>query len=128
MSRTLTVTCQEAGVAAKGIGRALDLTLASLREGVVGLGVEAALPEISGWEERLASSGDPDLETVAATLGELRAQLDSPGLDPVSFGSLLMTLGQQVEGVGVKVGDRLARLGALLGSEGDALTDKMTRV
>ena len=133
MSRTLTVTCQEAGVAAKGIGRALDLTLASLREGVVGLGVEAALPEISAWEERLAASGDPGLEAVAATLGELGAQLDSSGLDPVSVGALLMTLGQQVEGVagaeaGAQVGDRLARLGALLGSEGDALTDKMTRV
>ena len=114
---------------AENIGRALDLTLASLREGVVGLGVEAALPEISAWEERLAASGDPGLEAVAATLGELRAQLDSPGLDPVSFGSLLMTLGQQVEGVvGVKVGEKLARLGALLGSEGDSLTDKMTRV
>ena len=111
----------------------MDLTLASLREGVVGLGVEAALPEISAWEERLASSGDPSLETVAATLGELRAQLDSPRLDPVSVGSLLMTLGQQVEGVagaevGAEVGEKLARLGALLGSEGDSLTDKMTRV
>ncbi len=70
---------------------------------------------------------------MATTLGELRAQLDSPGLDPVSVGSLLMTLGQQVEGVagaevGAKVGEKLARLGALLGSEGDSLTDKMTRV
>ncbi len=132
MSRTLTAKCQEAGVA-KDIGGALDLTLASLRKGVVGLGVEAALPEISAWEERLASSGDPSLETVAATLGELRAQLDSPGLDPVSVGSLLMTLGQQVEEVagaevGAGVGEKLARLGALLGSEGDSLTDKMTRV
>jgi hypothetical protein len=36
--------------------------VASLGEGVVGLGVEAALPEISAWQERLAASGDPDLE------------------------------------------------------------------
>jgi hypothetical protein len=67
----------------------LDLTLASLREGVVGLGVEAALPEISAWQGRLAASGDPDLEGA---------------------------------------GGRLSRLGALLGSEGDALTDGTTRV
>ena len=118
---------------AKDIGGALDLTLASLREGVLGLGVEAARPEISAWEEKLAASGDRDLNAVAKTLGELRAQLDPPGFDPVTVGSLLMTLGQQVEGVagaevGAQVGDRLARLGALLGSEGDALTDKMTRV
>ncbi len=118
---------------AEGIGGALELTVASLREGVVGLGVEAALPEISAWEERLAASGDPNLEAVAATLGELRAQLDSPGLDPVSVGSLLMTLGQQVEEVagaevGAGVGEKLARLGTLLGSEGDSLTDELTRV
>ena len=120
-------------MAAENIVGALDLTVASLREGVVGLGVEAALPEISAWEERLAASGDPDLEAVAGTLGELRSQLDSPGLDPVSVGSLLMTLGQQVEGVadaeiGERVAQKLSRLGALLGSEGDSLTDSMTRV
>ncbi len=120
-------------MAAEDIGGALDLTVASLREGVVGLGVKAALPEISAWEERLAASGDPGLKAVAATLGELRAQLDPSGFDPVSVGALLMTLGQQVEGVagaeiGERVGGKLARLGALLGSEGDSLTDKMTRV
>ena len=44
-----------------------------------------------------------------------------------------MTLGQRVEGVagaeiGERVGEKLSRLGAVLGSEGDSLTDKMTRV
>jgi hypothetical protein len=56
-------------MAAKDIGGALDLTVASLKEGVVRLGVGAALPEISAWQERLAASGDPDLEAVAGTLG-----------------------------------------------------------
>ena len=70
---------------------------------------------------------------MAGTLGELRAQLDSSGLDPVSVGALLMSLGEQVEQVagieiGEQVGDKLSRLGALLGSEGDSLTYKMTRV
>jgi hypothetical protein len=120
-------------VAAKDIGGALDLTVASLKEGVLRLGVEAALPEISAWQERLAGSGDPNLEAVAATLGELEAQLAPPGIDPVSVGALLMSLGDQVERVagaeiGAEVGGKLSRLGALLGSEGDALTDKMTRV
>lgn len=120
-------------MAAKDIGGALDLTVASLRGGIVRLGMEAALPEISAWEERLASSGDPDLEAVAGTLGELKAQLDPSGLDPVSIGALLMSLGEQVEGVagaeiGERVGGKLSELGALLGKEGDALTDRMTRV
>jgi hypothetical protein len=44
-----------------------------------------------------------------------------------------MSLGDQVEKVagveiGEQVGDKLSRLGALLGSEGDALTDELTRV
>jgi hypothetical protein len=44
-----------------------------------------------------------------------------------------MSLGDQVERVagaeiGEEVGGRLSRLGALLGLEGDALTDTMTRV
>src|SRR3712207_8107461 len=38
---------------------------ASLKEGVLRLGVEAALPEISAWQEKLAGSGDPNLEAVA---------------------------------------------------------------
>ena len=118
-------------MAAKEIGGALDLTVASLKEGVLRLGVEAAVPEISAWQERLAGSGDPNLETVAATLGELEAQLASPGIDPLSVGALLMSLGDQVRqvaGVGEVVGGKLSRLGALLGSEGDALTETMTRV
>lgn len=129
----MTVTGQEAGVAAKDIGGALDLTVASLKEVVVRLGMEAALPEVSAWEERLAASGDPDLEAVARTLGELKAQLDPSGLDPLSIGALLMSLGEQVKrvagaGIGEQVGGKLAQLGALLGREGDALTDRMTRV
>jgi hypothetical protein len=52
-------------MAAEDIGGTLDLTVASLKEGVVRLGVEAALPEIMAWQERLAASGDPDLEAVA---------------------------------------------------------------
>ena len=93
----------------------------------------AALPEISAWQERLAASGDPGLTAVAETLEELQNQLDPSGFDPVSVGALLMSLGDQVErvagaGVAEHVGDKLSRLGALLGKEGDSLTDRMTRV
>ena len=132
MGRRLAVTGLGDGVAAESIRNALDLTVASLREGVLRLGVKAALPEVSAWKERLAASGDADLEAVAGTLGELEAQLDPSGLDPVSVGALLLSLGEQVREVagaeiGERVGDRLSWLGALLGSEGTALTDKATR-
>jgi hypothetical protein len=120
-------------MAAGNIEGALDHTVASMKEGVLRLGVEAALPEVSAWKERLAASGDPDLGAVAETLGELEAQLDPSGFDPVSVGALLTSLGAQVQSVagaeiGEQVGGKLSRLGALLGSEGEALTDGETRV
>ena len=115
------------------IGDALDLTVVSLREGGVRLGGAAALPEISAWQARLAASGDPGLAAVAETLEELHNQLDPPGFDPVSVGALLMSLGDQVEQVAgaevaERVGGKLSQLGALLGKEGDSLTDNMTKV
>ena len=120
-------------MAENDIGGALDRTLALLRGGAVRLGIAAAVPEISGWEQRLAASGDPGLEAVAKTLSELKTQLDPNGLDPVTIGSLLMSVGEQVEqvadaDVGRQVADRLSRLGKLLGDEGDSLTDSLTKV
>lgn len=115
------------------IGGALEDTLDSLRGGIVRLGIEAALPEISAWEERLAASGDPGLEAVAKTLSELGVQLDPDGFDPVTIGALLMSLGDQVEqvagaGIGESVRDRLSQLGRLLGEEGTSITDRLTKV
>ncbi len=120
-------------MANNGIGGALDGTLDSLRGGIVRLGIEAAVPEISSWEERLAASGDPGLEAVAGTLTELKRQLDPDGFDPVTIGALLMSLGDQVEqvagaGVAEPVRDRLSELGKLLGEEGTSLTDRLTKI
>lgn len=116
-----------------GIGGTLDGTLDSLRGGVLRLGIAAAVPEISAWEERLASSGDAGLQAVADTLSKLRVQLDPDGLDPVTIGAMLMSLGDQVEQVAGdemagQVKDQLSRLGRLLGEEGDSLTDKLTKI
>ena len=111
------------------LGGALDLTAGSLKMGVVRLGIEAALPEISAWEERLAASDDPDLQAVARTLGGLKAQLSPPGFDPVTVGAILMSLGDQVERaagaeVGAPVREKVSRLGEILGREGDEMTSK----
>lgn len=116
-------------MAEKDIGGALDLTVASLKDGAVRLGIGAALPEISAWEERLAAADDPDLNAVARTLGQLKAQLDPPGIDPVTIGALLMSLGDQVERAAgaeaaTPVRDKLSRLGAILGREGAGIADE----
>ena len=115
------------------IGGALDGTLSSLQEGVVRLGIAAAVPEISAWEQRLAASGDAELEAVAGILSELKAQLDPDGFDPATIGATLMSLGDQVEQVaGADVAGqvkwKLSQLGKLLGEEGSSLTDKLTRI
>ena len=50
------------------IGAALDRTTSSLRDGVRQLGIEAALPVIEGWEERLSALDSPELAAVAKNL------------------------------------------------------------
>ena len=123
---------QEDELAQADVGGALDLTVRSLRDGVVRLGIEAALPEISAWQEKLSVVDDEDLNAVARTLGDLKVQLDPSGFDPVTIGALLMSLGDQVERaagaeVGAPIKEKLSLLGGILGREGDAMTDQATR-
>ena len=107
---------------------ALDATVASLQGGVEQLSIEAALPMIQGWEQRLATSGSPELAPIAENLGALRALLSAGDLDQVAVGRLLATLGEQVqrvandEGVQIEVADRLSQLSVLLSSEGESLS------
>ena len=119
-------------MANNGIAGALDGTLGSLRAGIVRLGIAAAVPEISAWQEKLAASGDPGLEAVAETLSKLKTQLDPSGFDPVTIGALLMSLGDQVEQVAGDAAEpvrgKVSQLGKLLGEEGDALTEALIRV
>lgn len=116
-------------VAEDGIGGALERTVEFARGGVQRAGIEVALREISGWEGRLAASGNPELASVADTLAELRGQLDGSAFDPVTVGALMMSLGDQTEQVagseaGASVAGRLSQLGRLLGEQGDKLSSK----
>ena len=63
---------------------ALDATVASLQGGVEQLSIEAALPMIEGWEQRLATSGSPELAPIAENLGALRALLSTDDVDPAA--------------------------------------------
>ena len=133
MVRTLVSSGRESGLAEKEIGGALEATVASLKEGVLRLGVAAALPEISAWQERLSAADDAGLNAVAGTLGELKGQLDPAGFDPVTIGALMMSLGDQVEQVagsevGSQVREKLSQLGALLGREGSEMADRLTKI
>ena len=106
---------------------ALETPVGSLQGGVQRLGIQAALPVIEGWEQKLATSGSPTLMPVAENLGALRTLLSADEVDQGALGRLLTTLGEQVQGVAnadvqIEVADRLSQLSVLLSSEGESLS------
>ena len=111
------------------VGTALDSTIASLQGGVERLGIEAALPIIGDWEERLAASGSPELASVAENLTALRTQLSSGSPDQAATGEIMAELSQQVqrlanENIQIGVADNLSQLSVLLSNEGDSLAGR----
>jgi hypothetical protein len=117
-------------VAENDIGAALDRTARALRDGIRQLGIEAALPVIEGWEERLSSLNSPELAAVAENLATLSRHLSADDFDPNAVGQLLITLGKQVQVVangpaGTQAGmERLTRLSILLARQGESLCDR----
>lgn len=117
-------------VAENDIGAALDRTTRSLRDGIRQLGIEAALPVIEGWEERLSSLDSPELAAVAENLAALRSHLSADDFDPNAVGQLLINLGKQVQVVangpaGTQAGmEKLTRLSILLARQGESLSSR----
>lgn len=116
-------------MAQEDVGGEIDRTTEALRGGVQRLGIAAALPIITGWEERLAVSGVPELAAVAETLRELKGQLQPEGIvDPASVGALLTSLGDQVRTAAdaetaARVSENLSKLSAALGDGGASLSE-----
>ena len=112
------------------IGAALDRTMSSLRDGVRQLGIEAALPVIEGWKERLSALDSPELAAVAKNLTVLRSHVTLDDLDPATVGRLLIALGKQVQVVtsgpaGTQAGmDKLTWLSILLARQGESLSGR----
>lgn len=116
-------------VESNNVGTALDSTIASLQGGVERLGIEAALPIIGDWEERLAASGSPELASVAENLTALRTQLSSGSPDQAATGEIMAELSEQVqrlanEDIQIEVADKLSQLSVLLSNEGDSLAGR----
>ncbi len=104
-----------------------DSTISALESGVTRLAIGRALAEIETWERKLEATGDPELESIAGNLGALRALLSADDIDVAAAGPLLMTLGEQVQGVasggvGAQVAGKLQRLSELLMGEGRSLS------
>jgi hypothetical protein len=117
-------------MAENDIGTALDRSTRSLREGIRHLGIEAALPVIEGWEERLSVLDSPELAAVAENLATLRRHLSADDSAPDAVGRLLITLGKQVQVVangpaGTQAGiEKLTRLSILLARQGESLVGR----
>jgi hypothetical protein len=117
-------------VAENDISAALDRTTRSLRDGIRQLGIEAALPVIESWEERLSALDSPELAAVAENLAALRSYLSADDFDPNAVGQLLITLGKQVQVVangpaGTQAGmEKLTRLSIRLAREGESLSGR----
>jgi hypothetical protein len=94
------------------------------------LEIEAALPMIEDWEEKLATLENPELSTVAENLAALRNALLANDPDPATIGQLLWTLGKQAQMVangpaGTQAGmERLSHLSVLLAREGESLANR----
>jgi len=114
---------------ANGMDAELDRVVSFLRGGVRRPDLEQPLRVIETWEQRLAASGSPGLVAVSENLAELRTILLAGDFDPAAVGSLLTTLGGQVEAVaksdvGAPVADELSHLSVLLEEQGGALANE----
>jgi hypothetical protein len=108
----------------------LDATISALRGGVANLAMERALAEIEDWQLRLEESDDPELLPVVESPLRLSTLLTTDEVDAQAVGELLKDLGGQVQhladsgATGVAaISDRLKRLGGLLASEGDSVSE-----
>lgn len=111
---------------------ALDQTISTLQGGVLQLGVGAAIPAISSWEQTLAATGKPELTDISENLASLRALLTAGDADPAEAGRLLQTLGAQTQAVattpyGLPLSVPLSQLALLLNTSGATVATRGSR-
>lgn len=109
----------------------LEETISTLQEGVANVPLEAALANISGWQETLEASDDTALRIIGVQLGDLVVALDTEPINAQEVGRMLITLGKAAVVVGedrgnaqvVALGDSLTQAGTSVyveAEEGDA--------
>lgn len=91
--------------------------LQGIESGILLLPVEMARTSVRRWGKRLGGFGEPNLDRVATSLGELAQALEEP-LDRERISPALMQVGYDVRYVAA---ERLGLLGALLDRLADSL-------
>ncbi len=104
---------------ATAVEPSVEGTIALLEGGLESLPTEAAIENIQGWQQRLSSLDDPDLDPMVNTLERLAEALQSNSADA---GALVAQLGQQTTevagGLEGAQAETLMRLGELLSQAG----------
>lgn len=93
----------------------VEETISALEGGVENLDAEVALENIQGWQQRLSSLDDPDLEPLITSLDQFATALR---IGSPEAGNILARLGEQTtrvaEGLNGAQAESLKRLGELL--------------
>lgn len=73
----------------------LNATVHSLKNGLTGIPVSAAIDNTETWQQQLLQSGEPALQDIGREIGNLQSLLSSGSLDGGAIGRSLSMLGAQ---------------------------------
>lgn len=73
----------------------LNATVHSLKNGLTGIPVSAAIDNTETWQQQLLQSGEPALQDIGREIGNLQSLLSSGSLDAGNIGRSLSMLGAQ---------------------------------
>ena len=100
----------------------IEETISTLQEGVTNIPLEAALANISGWQETLEASDDTALRIIGVQLGDLVVALETKPINKQEVGRMLITLGKGTVVVGEDRGeDQVVALGDMLTQAGTSV-------
>lgn len=109
-------------VLAQSKSPSIEETLSTLESGVGNIPLEAALANISSWQETLEASDDTALRIIGVQLGDLVVALDTKPINAQEVGRMLITLGKGAVVVGEDSGeDQVVALGDMLTQAGTSV-------
>jgi hypothetical protein len=100
----------------------VEETISTLQEGVTNIPLEAALANISSWQETLEASDDAALRIIGVQLGDLVVALETDPINKQEVGRMLITLGKGTVVIGEDRGDdQVVALGDMLTQAGTSV-------
>ena len=104
----------------------LDTTIKALQEGATHLALDKGIQNIASWMDALEKADFRGAKVIHENLGKLKGHLEAAHLDGPAIGKLLRTLGEETTRAASQVegaqGEKVTRLGELLGKSGSSLS------